>query len=344
MVFYPCAPDQLTADPLTNQIIMRAISQAGANLTRDSATTPSGFALMVPNSVVDEYAHSDDPLEAAFIENEVDLKRSVDKASGGDGPWVAVESKQTQWSPGDAGSRPSFFTGNLVDQTTDMSPEHFQTPFFTDQSTSTTPPKLCDKFTSCSPTPSTTSTYPDSGVDDSKSASCQDLVAGGETASSSSREKRLSSADTLSTEEDIARDDRTVEDEEEDDFMSVNKILGASLIRPIPLYPFVQMADKATSTYESSAEVLPLQDGISESEMDRLPLTLRDQLGMMRDQTSMVAQTGSATSLEDDFHSPIDSEHKDEESRLFEARFFCRDAKTDTEDLAWMISIGMVTG
>ena len=55
----------------------------------------------------------------------------------------------------------------------------------------------------------------------------------------------------------------------------------------------------------------------------------------------MVAQTGSMTSLEDDFHSPIDSEDKDEESRLFDdAGFFCRDAKTDTEDLAWMISIG----
>ena len=267
MVFYPCTPDQLTTDPRTNHMIMRAISQAGANLSRDSPSTPSGFALMVPNTVVDEYAHSGDLFDS--IPDESDTKHLVDKASGGDGPWIGLESKETQWSPGDGGSRfPLFKTGNYIDQTTEKSPNHFQTRFVTDQSTSTTPPKLCDKFTSCSPTPSTTSTYPDSGVDDSKSVSCQDLIAGGETASSS-REKRLSSADTLSTEDDAARDDRTVEEDEEDAFLSVNEILGASLIRPVPLYPFVQMADKATSIDEACVEILPLRH-VLEEDLDQV--------------------------------------------------------------------------
>jgi len=383
MVFYPCAPDQLTADPQTNQMIMRAISKAGANLSRDSATTPSGFALMVPSSVVDEYAHSNDPMV-----DEGDLRNLVDKASGGDGPWVASESKQTQWSPRDAGSpfppgdlldqstskSPEQFqsslgsrslvdqtTGNsseqfqsslgsrsLVDQTTEMSPDHFHAPFLTDQSTSTTPPKVCDKFTSCSPTPSTTSTYPDSGVDDSKSVSCQDLVAGGETASSTAavslRAKRLSSAETLSTEDDPIPDDGTVEeDEEEDAFLSVNEILGASLVRPIPIYPFLEMADKETSTEKSSFHVLPLRDDIFEGELDPYPAVLRDRrLGMMREESLMVGQPVPVTSLQDDFHSLIDSEDKDE-ARLYDAGFFCRDAKTDTEDLAWMISIAVGT-
>ena len=61
MVFYPCATDDLTSDPRTNQLIMRAISQAGANLSRDSPTAPAGFALMVPNTNMDV-----DPIDADY--------------------------------------------------------------------------------------------------------------------------------------------------------------------------------------------------------------------------------------------------------------------------------------
>ena len=215
MVFYPCVPDDLTPDPRTNQLIKRAISQAGAHLSRDSATPPSGFALMVPNYDA-ENSEAIEEDRASFY---------VDKASGGDGPWISTESKMTQWSPriGDRG----YYEGEedqeyqdeygpkFVDQTTEMSPETStlgSSPFSLetkDQTTSTTPPpQLCHKFTSCSPTPSTTSTYPDSAYPDStKSASCQDLVAeaGNAEAALAPREKRLSSVDTIpSSEEDLS--------------------------------------------------------------------------------------------------------------------------------------------
>ena len=51
----------------------------------------------------------------------------VDKASGGDGPWISTESKTTQWSP--RGGIPAYLVEDedlqrFVDQTTEMSPEH----------------------------------------------------------------------------------------------------------------------------------------------------------------------------------------------------------------------------
>ena len=63
--------------------------------------------------------------------------------------------------------------------------------------------------------------------------------------------------------------------------------------------------------------------------------------------SSMLVETGSSsrTSLNDDFHSPVDSDERDEEAclsmRSEEDGFgYCKDAVTDTEDLSWMISIG----
>ena len=59
---------------------------------------------------------------------------------------------------------------------------------------------------------------------------------------------------------------------------------------------------------------------------------------------STAAQMGSHASLDDDFHSPVDSDDKDDEeevSEKFDDGVGSRDARTDTEDLAWMISIGV---
>ena len=177
MVFYPCTPKNLTEDPVTNRLIMRAISRAGANIARDSPTTPSGFALMVPNDAFDDAAEEEDVA--------LSTRQLVDKASG-DGYWVTSESKQTQWSPRagltDSDEPLSSYFRNYIDGTTEMSPDRrfddaaASSPsrvLTEDRATSTTPPQLCHKFTSCSPTPSTTSTYPDSGVGDTKSVSCQ---------------------------------------------------------------------------------------------------------------------------------------------------------------------------
>ena len=63
---------------------------------------------------------------------------------------------------------------------------------------------------------------------------------------------------------------------------------------------------------------------------------------------SMAAQMGSTASLDDDFHSPVDSDDKEEEEDgvllRMEDAIGLKDARTDTEDLAWMISIGKWKG
>ena len=63
---------------------------------------------------------------------------------------------------------------------------------------------------------------------------------------------------------------------------------------------------------------------------------------------SMAAQMGSTASLDDDFHSPVDSDDKEEEEEgvleRIEDAFGLKHARTDTEDLAWMISIGELIG